>query len=56
MRAGNLDSCRATIIATELTEARRESCATVDALIFAAVLDEAAGAVTKRVRAGAGRG
>ena len=50
MSAGDLDSWRATIIATELTEASRQSCAAVEALIHPAVLGEAPGAVTKRVR------
>jgi hypothetical protein len=50
MSAGDLDPWRATIIATELGEAGRESCAAVEALIFPAVLDETPGAVTKRVR------
>src|SRR5450756_1115881 len=50
MSAGDLDSWRATIIATELSEASAQSCAAVEALIFPAVLSEAPGAVTKRVR------
>jgi hypothetical protein len=50
MSAGELDSWRATIIATELGEASAESCAAVEALIFPAVLEEAPGAVTRRVR------
>jgi hypothetical protein len=50
MSAGDLDSWRATIIATELFEASAASCAGVEALIFPAVLGEAPGAVTKRVR------
>ena len=50
MSAGDLDSWRATIIATELAEACRESCAAVEASIFPAVLGEAPGAVTRRVR------
>jgi len=50
MSAGELDSWRATIIATELCEASGQSCAAVEALIFPAVLGEAPGAVTKRVR------
>jgi hypothetical protein len=50
MSAGDLDSWRATIIATELSDASRESCEAVEALIYPAVLDEAPGAVTKRVR------
>src|SRR5450759_4943025 len=50
MAAGHLDSWRATIIATELSEASATSCAAVEALIHPAVLAEAPGAVTKRVR------
>ncbi|MDP9465460.1 MAG: 13E12 repeat family protein [Actinomycetota bacterium] len=50
MSAGDLDSWRATIIATELSDASRESSAAVEALIYPAVLDESPGAVTKRVR------
>jgi hypothetical protein len=50
MSAGSLDLWRATIIATELSEASRESCAAVEALIYPAVLSEAPGQVTKRVR------
>jgi hypothetical protein len=50
MSAGDLDWWRATIIATELAEASRESCAAVEALILPAVLSESAGAVTRRVR------
>ena len=50
MSAGELDWWRATIIATELCEASRESCGAVEALIYPVVLGEAAGAVTKRVR------
>src|SRR5665811_2115650 len=50
MAAGHLDSWRATIIATELSEASAQSCAAVEALLFPAVLDEAPGAVTRRVR------
>src|SRR5665647_1270630 len=50
MSAGDLDSWRATIIATELSEASPASCAAVEALIHPAVLAEAPGAVTKRVR------
>ena len=50
MSNGNLDVWRATIIATELTEASAASCAAVEALIHPAVLGEAPGAVTKRVR------
>jgi hypothetical protein len=49
MSAGDLDSGRATIIATELREAGREPCAAVQAQLFPAVLAEAPGAVTKRV-------
>ena len=55
MSAGDLDSWRAKIIATELAEASRESCAAVEALIFPAVLGEAPGAVTRRVRRVLGR-
>jgi len=55
MSAGDLDSWRATIIAAELGEAGRQSCAAVEALIFPAVLDEAPGLVTKRVRRVLGR-
>ena len=50
MSAGDLDSWRATIIATELSEASPASCAAVEALLLPAVLAEAPGAVTKRVR------
>jgi hypothetical protein len=50
MSTGDLDLWRATIIATELTEAGPQSRAAVEALIHPAVLSEAAGAVTKRVR------
>jgi hypothetical protein len=50
MSTGDLDLWRATIIATELTGAGPQSCAAVEALIYPAVLSEAAGAVTKRVR------
>jgi len=50
MSTGALDSWRATIITTELTEASATSCAAVEALIHPAVLAEAPGAVTKRVR------
>jgi hypothetical protein len=50
MSAGDLDWWRATIIATELTEASGASCAAVEALIFPEVKSESAGAVTKRVR------
>jgi Domain of unknown function (DUF222)/HNH endonuclease len=55
MSVGDLDWWRATIIATELTEASGASCAAVEALIFPAVLEEAPGAVTKRVRRVLGR-
>ncbi len=50
MSAGDLDWWRATIIATELSEASPASCTAVEALIHPAVLAEAPGAVTKRVR------
>jgi Domain of unknown function (DUF222)/HNH endonuclease len=50
MSDGDLDIWRATIIATELCAASRQSCAAVEALIFPAVLAEAPGAVTRRVR------
>jgi len=50
MSAGDLDPWRATIIATQLAEANAASCAAVESLIYPAVLDEAPGAVTKRVR------
>src|SRR5665811_2303368 len=55
MSTGDLDSWRATIIATELAEASATSCAAVEALIFPTVLEEAPGAVTKRVRRVLGR-
>ena len=55
MSSGDLDPWRATIIATQLAEASRESCAAVEALIFPAVLGEAPGAVTRRVRRVLGR-
>ena len=55
MAAGDLDSWRATIIATELAEASATSCAAVEALIFPTVLEEAPGAATKRVRRVLGR-
>jgi hypothetical protein len=55
MSAGDLDPWRATIIATELCEAGARSCAAVEALIFPAVLSEAPGAVTRRVRRVLGR-
>ena len=50
MSAGGLDWWRATIIATELSEASSQSCTAVEALIHPAVLSETPGAVTKRVR------
>jgi Domain of unknown function (DUF222) len=50
MSAGDLDSWRATIIATQLAEANAASCAEVEALIYPAVLGETPGAVTRRVR------
>ena len=50
MGAGSLDSWRATIIATELSEASAGTCAAVEALVFPAVLEETPGAVTRRVR------
>ena len=50
MSSGDLDPWRATIIATQLAEANAASCAAVEALIYPAVLGEAPGAVTKRVR------
>ena len=50
MSAGSLDLWRATIIATELSEASREACAAVESLIYPALLSEAPGQVTKRVR------
>ena len=55
MAAGDLDGWRATIIATQLAEASGQSCAAVEALIYPRVLDEAPGAVTKRVRRVLGR-
>jgi hypothetical protein len=55
MSAGDLDSWRATIIATQLSEASRESCASVETLIFPAILGESSGAVTRRVRRVLGR-
>ncbi|MDQ1484202.1 MAG: hypothetical protein QOF35_2278 [Actinomycetota bacterium] len=55
MSSGDLDSWRATIIATELCQASNESCAQVEALIHPLVLGEAPGAVTKRVRRALGR-
>jgi len=55
MSAGDLDLWRATIIATELGEASPQSCAAVEALIHPAVLDEAPGFVTRRVRRALGR-
>ena len=50
MSVGDLDWWRATIIATELSGASVESCAAVEALIHPVVLEEAPGAVTRRVR------
>jgi hypothetical protein len=50
MSTGGLDSWRASIIASELSEASRESCAAVEAQIHPAVLDETPGGVTRRVR------
>jgi hypothetical protein len=50
MSSGDLGPWRATIIATQLCEANAASCATVEALIYPAVLEEPPGAVTKRVR------
>ena len=47
MAAGDLDWWRASIIATQLGEASKGSCAAVEALIYPAVLGEAPGAVTK---------
>ena len=55
MSAGDLDAWRATIIATELAEASRESCAAVEVLLYPGVLEEAPGAVTRRVRRVLGR-
>ena len=55
MSAGDLDAWRATIIATELGQASRESCAAVEAQLFPGVLEEAPGAVTRRVRRVLGR-
>ena len=55
MSAGDLDSWRATIIATELSEASPASCTAVEALIHPGVLAEAPGAVTRRVRRVLGR-
>src|SRR5680860_1278711 len=52
MSAGDLDSWRATIIATELSEASPASCAAVEALIHPALLSEAPGAVTNPPQAG----
>jgi len=52
MSVGDLDSWRATIIATELSEASPASCAAVEALIHPAVLGEAPGAVTNPPQAG----
>ncbi|MEP7016910.1 MAG: DUF222 domain-containing protein, partial [Actinomycetota bacterium] len=50
MAAGDLDSWRATIIATELSEASASSCGAIEAQIYPAVLEETPGAVTRRVR------
>jgi hypothetical protein len=55
MSAGDLDPWRATIIATQLSEACVASCAAVEALIYPAVLDQAPGEVTKKVRRVLGR-
>jgi len=55
MSAGDLDPWRATIIATQLSEASPASCAAVEALIYPAVLDHTPGEVTKRVRRVLGR-
>jgi hypothetical protein len=55
MSTGDLDPWRATIIATELSEASAQSCAAVAALILPAALAEAPGAVTRRVRRVLGR-
>ena len=52
MSAGDLDLWRATIIATELSEAGPASCAAVEALIHPGVLAEAPGAVTNPPQAG----
>jgi hypothetical protein len=50
MSSGDLDSWRATIIASELAEASAATCAAVEALILPAVLSETPGGVTRRVR------
>ncbi|MEO6144063.1 MAG: DUF222 domain-containing protein, partial [Dermatophilaceae bacterium] len=55
MSAGDLDPWRASIIATQLSEASAASCAAVEALLYPAVLSEAPGGVTKRVRRVLGR-
>ncbi len=55
MSAGHLDPWRATIIATQLADASKQSCAAVEALLYPAVLEDAPGAVTKRVRRVLGR-
>ena len=55
MSAGDLDPWRATIIATQLTEASTPSCAAVEALIYPAVLGLTPGEVTKKVRKVLGR-
>jgi len=55
MSAGDLDPWRATIIATQLAEASRASCAAVEALIYPSVLDHTPGEVTKKVRRVLGR-
>ncbi|MEO6142682.1 MAG: DUF222 domain-containing protein, partial [Dermatophilaceae bacterium] len=55
MAAGDLDPWRATIIATQLSGASAASCAAVEAVLYPAVLSEAPGAVTKRVRRVLGR-
>jgi len=56
MSSGALDSWRATIIATELSQACGQSCAQVEALLYPQVLDEAPGAVDQTSPAGAGPG
>src|SRR5665647_2042803 len=55
MSTGHLDSWRATIIATQLCDASRQSCAAVEALIYPAILEETPGGVTRRVRRVLGR-
>ena len=50
MSSGALDSWRATIIASELSEASDASCAAVEAQILPPVLSETPGQVTRRVR------